>query len=50
MAAKGHAHGNEPKSEQGLQMTLNVLSLILLAALVVDFVWVFRTALHAAGH
>ena len=33
--------------EKGLQATLNVLSLVLLALLVADFAWVITTALHA---
>jgi len=33
--------------EKSLQTTLNVLSLVLLAALVCDFAWVINTSLHA---
>ena len=36
--------------EKGIGVWLNLGSVILVAALVVDFVWVISTALNASGH
>jgi hypothetical protein len=36
--------------EKGLSVWLNLGSVILIAALVIDFVWVISTALNASGH
>ena len=36
--------------DKGIALWLNIGSLILVAALVIDFVWVIKTALSAAAH
>jgi hypothetical protein len=36
--------------EKGIGLWLNLGSLLLVAALVIDFVWVISTALSAGGH
>jgi len=36
--------------DKGIGLWLNIGSLILVAALVVDFIWVIKTALSAAAH
>lgn len=36
--------------DKGIGLWLNIGSLILIAALVVDFIWVIKTALSAAAH
>jgi len=36
--------------DKGIGLWLNVGSLILVVALVIDFIWVIKTALSAAAH
>ena len=36
--------------DKGIGLWLNIGSLILVAALVIDFIWVITTALSTAGH
>jgi len=36
--------------DKGIGLWLNIGSLILVAALVVDFIWVIKTAFSAAAH
>jgi hypothetical protein len=36
--------------DKGIGLWLNIGSLILVAALVIDFIWVITTALSAAAH
>jgi len=36
--------------DKGIGLWLNIGSLILIAALVVDFIWVIKTAFSAAAH
>jgi hypothetical protein len=36
--------------DKGVGLGLNIGSLILVVALVIDFVWVIKTALSAAAH
>jgi hypothetical protein len=36
--------------DKGIGLWLNIGSLILVAALVIDFIWVIKTALSAAAH
>jgi TM2 domain-containing membrane protein YozV len=36
--------------DKGIGLWLNIGSLILVAALVIDFIWVIKTALNAAAH
>jgi hypothetical protein len=36
--------------DKGIGLWLNIGSLILIAALVMDFIWVIKTALSAAAH
>jgi hypothetical protein len=36
--------------DKGIGLWLNIGSLILVAALVIDFIWVIKTALSVAAH
>ena len=36
--------------DKGIGLWLNIGSLILVAALVIDFIWVIKTALSSAAH
>ncbi len=36
--------------DKGIGLWLNIGSLILVVALVIDFIWVIKTALSAAAH